>query len=204
LFRNRAWLLRSLAEALRHRAKLFRDRAEVVRRDAEVFRSRADSLLEGATRYHNIVEAFSTRSFLFSNHHHNTNHNRKEQKQQRMALKVNVDKVAEDAAQILRVWETNPDFKMKEVVLADFQSACAGLNNLIRNLLAKDQEATVLRNERDDLAVKVNELCTRARSGMKGFFGPNSSQYEQAGGTRAVERKMGIRKPAKPGEAAVS
>jgi hypothetical protein len=36
---------------------------------------------------------------------------------------------------------------------------------------------------------------------MKGFFGPNSSQYEQARGTRAIERKKGRRK-AKPVETA--
>jgi len=118
-----------------------------------------------------------------------------------MAVNVYADKVAEDANQILRVWEANPDFKMKEVALADYQTSCANLNNLIQNVLTKDQEATVLRNDRDDLAAKVKELCTRARSGMKGFFGPNSSQYEQAGGTRAIERKKGSRK-AKPVETA--
>jgi hypothetical protein len=112
-----------------------------------------------------------------------------------MSVNVYADKVAEDANQILRVWEANPDFKMKEVGLADFQTSCANLNNLIQNVVTKDQEATVLRNDRDDLAAKVKELCTRARSGMKGFFGPNSSQYEQAGGTRAIERKKGSRKP---------
>jgi hypothetical protein len=96
--------------------------------------------------------------------------------------------------QVLRVWEANPEFKMKEVALVDFQTSCANLKSLIQNVVAKDQEASVLRNERDDVALKVNELCTRARSGMKGFFGPNSSQYEQAGGTRAIERKKGSRK----------
>ena len=58
-------------------------------------------------------------------------------------------------------------------------------------LKAKDDEITPLRNERDDLATKLNGYCTRARSGIKGYFGDNSTEYELAGGTRASERKKG-------------
>jgi len=32
-------------------------------------------------------------------------------------------------------------------------------------------------------------LTTRALSGMRGFFGPDSNQHEQAGGTRKSKRK---------------
>jgi hypothetical protein len=55
-----------------------------------------------------------------------------------------------------------------------------------------------VRNERDDLASRLNEACTRARSGKKGFFGPISTQYEQAGDTRNAERKKPGRKTAAP------
>jgi hypothetical protein len=58
------------------------------------------------------------------------------------------------------------------------------------------QELGVLRNHRDDQTVKVNELCTRARSGVRAFFGPDSSEYELVGGTRTSERKKPQRKPA--------
>jgi hypothetical protein len=194
-------MFRGRAESFRNRAESFNNRAEMFRRRAEVFTNPGELLNNPVERFNSRAELFSdraglfnTRSFLFSKHHNNHNNHRKEQNHHRMAAKVNVDKVAEDAVQILRVWEANPDFKMKDVALADYQTSCANLNNLIQNVVAKDQEATVLRNERDDLAVKINELCTRARSGMKGFFGPNSSQYEQAGGTRAIERKRGSRK----------
>ena len=194
-------MFRGRAESFRNRAESFNNRAEMFRRRAEVFTNPGELLNNPVERFNSRAELFSdraglfnTRSFLFRNHQNNKNNHRKEQNHHRMAAKVNVDKVAEDAVQILRVWEANPDFKMKDVALADYQTSCANLNNLIQNVVAKDQEATVLRNERDDLAVKINELCTRARSGMKGFFGPNSSQYEQAGGTRAIERKRGSRK----------
>jgi hypothetical protein len=35
----------------------------------------------------------------------------------------------------------------------------------------------------------VSDVVTRARSGMRAFYGPDSTQYEQVGGTRTSERK---------------
>jgi hypothetical protein len=45
------------------------------------------------------------------------------------------------------------------------------------------------RNQRDELTLKLNGACTRTRSGIKGYFGENSTEYEIAGGIRASERK---------------
>ena len=41
---------------------------------------------------------------------------------------------------------------------------------------------------------RSSQLTTRARSGIRGFFGPDSDEYEQAGGTRTSERKKPTRK----------
>ena len=111
-----------------------------------------------------------------------------------MPTKMNPDKVKSDADTILGVWKGNTDFKLKDVTLESFDGDTKRLDGILRDIAAKEQELTPLRNERDDLALRLNEVCTRARSGMKGFFGPNSSQYEQVGGTRAVERKKPQRK----------
>ena len=111
-----------------------------------------------------------------------------------MPTKVNPDKVKTDAETILRVWKDNTEFKLKDVTLETFDTDTSRLIKLLNDIAVKEQEMTPLRNERDDLALKLNEVCTRARSGIKGFFGPNSSQYEQVGGTRAVERKKPQRK----------
>lgn len=111
-----------------------------------------------------------------------------------MPTKMNPEKVQTDSNNILGVWKANTDFKMKEVTLENFEADTKRLDAVLKEITAKDLELTPLRNERDDLSVKLNEICTRARSGMKGFFGPNSSQYEQAGGTRAIERKRPQRK----------
>ena len=49
-------------------------------------------------------------------------------------------------------------------------------------------------NDRDALAAELKDICVRVRAGMKGYFGADSSEYEQDGGTRASERKKPIRK----------
>ena len=116
-----------------------------------------------------------------------------------MASNINPEKVKTDKDKVLKVWKDNPDFKMKEVKLEDFETGGKELDAVLKDIAVKELELTPLRNNRDDLAVKLNGVCTRARSGMKGYFGPNSSQYEQAGGTRAVERKRPARKGKTPG-----
>ena len=40
----------------------------------------------------------------------------------------------------------------------------------------------------------LTALTTRALSGIRGFFGPDSDEYEQAGGTRKSERRKPTRK----------
>ena len=111
-----------------------------------------------------------------------------------MATKLNAETVKKDSENILEVWTENPDFKMKDVTLEDFGKDFDTLDKTLKAIAVIELKLTPLRNTRDDLSKKLNEVNTRARSGMKGFFGPNSSQYEQAGGTRASERKAPTRK----------
>ena len=44
----------------------------------------------------------------------------------------------------------------------------------------------------------VADWSARALNGVKFKFGPDSSQYEQAGGVRSSERKKPVRKPKAP------
>ena len=111
-----------------------------------------------------------------------------------MASRFDPDKVVEDAAQIVKVWEANSDFKMKDITLDDFKAAEGNLAKVLAEIAKKEDELTGLRNDRDDQTAELNELCTRARSGIRGFYGPDSTQYEQVGGTRASERKKPQRK----------
>ncbi len=104
---------------------------------------------------------------------------------------TNANDVKNDAANVLKVWGANPDFKLKDLTLEQFQSDYAALTTALDNIQKKEDELTPLRNQRDDLSGKVNGYCTRARAGIKGYFGENSNEYELAGGTRASEIKRG-------------
>jgi hypothetical protein len=113
-----------------------------------------------------------------------------------MPTAFNAAKVKIDIDKIIEIMTANPDFTMKDVTLPVIKTDATALGDTIKKLDALDLQITPLRNQRDDLARKLNEVCTRARAGLKGFYGVNSSQYEQAGGTRAIERKSPTRKAA--------
>ena len=95
---------------------------------------------------------------------------------------------------IANVWEEHPDFKLKDVTFADFTAKQAALEEALDDLDKKDLELTPLRNLRDQLASELNSWCVRARSSVRGYFGGNSDEYEQVGGTRSSERKRPSRK----------
>jgi hypothetical protein len=44
----------------------------------------------------------------------------------------------------------------------------------------------------------LSDLISRARSGFRAAFGPDSTQYQQAGGTRRSKRKPAKRKVSTP------
>ena len=113
-----------------------------------------------------------------------------------MPTALNANKVKTDIDKIIEIWTANADFTMKDVTLPVIKTDATALGDTIKKLDSLELQATPLRNQRDDLARKLNEICTRARAGLKGFYGVNSSQYEQAGGTRAIERKSPSRKAA--------
>ena len=102
---------------------------------------------------------------------------------------MNTPNVKLDCETILKVWTANPDFTLKGVTLETFKAQVDRFHTVLAAIAEKEEELRPLRNDRDDLTVSLNGLCTRARAGIKGYFGENSSEYELAGGTRASERK---------------
>lgn len=102
--------------------------------------------------------------------------------------------VLAEGEQIMRVWDANQTFVMGEITRASFRT-------LLDTYRAKrtevdDKRADLARSVDDlnDLAGQVNAGVVRARSGIRAFFGPDSAQYEQAGGIRQSERKPPKRK----------
>ncbi len=55
-------------------------------------------------------------------------------------------------------------------------------------------QLTDARNRRDALYTAIWSKVKRVRSGVKGIYGDDSSQYEMVGGTRLSERKAPVRK----------
>jgi hypothetical protein len=106
-----------------------------------------------------------------------------------------VEAIATEADQIARVWGENNSFSLSGVTLAQFQTMIADLrtqNGLTEGLRT---QLTAAINDTNSKADAVQEVVTRARGGFRAFFGPDSTQYEQAGGKRLSERKRPTRKP---------
>ncbi len=112
-----------------------------------------------------------------------------------MAMKVSADGVLAEATLIINTWTANADFKLGDITLAKFKSAFDGLDTANTAVETRRTELTGLMNDRDDQAAELNEWVTRARSGFRAVYGPDSTQYEQAGGTRSSERKKPSRRP---------
>ena len=106
-----------------------------------------------------------------------------------------VDAVVADGQQIARVWSDNPSFALNGVTLAQFQTMLSELETSQRVTEDLRTQLTEAVNETNGRSAAVTEINTRARAGIRGFFGPDSTQYEQAGGTRRSERKPRARKP---------
>jgi hypothetical protein len=112
-----------------------------------------------------------------------------------MPKNVSLDQVSTEAQQILHFWQANPNFKLGEIGLEEFQASLAALQLLNAEVGETRTRLTGVLNRRDDRARELNDLNTRVRSGVRGVFGPDSGEYAQVGGTRRSERRSPNRKP---------
>jgi hypothetical protein len=106
-----------------------------------------------------------------------------------MPKNITVDKVLADAERILRVWTENPTFSLGELTQAKFQALLEELRDKRNQTETLRTQLTALVNETNERGNALSDAVTRALSGVRAVFGPDSSQYEQAGGTRRSERK---------------
>jgi len=117
-----------------------------------------------------------------------------------MATKVPADKALADASGIEKVWKANPDMKLGKnddtVALADYQASIKAVSDLNTQIEDLRHQLDGLLDKRDDAAIALSGYNTRALSAIRGIFGPDSTEYDQAGGTRTSERKAPVRKAA--------
>lgn len=100
-----------------------------------------------------------------------------------------LDEIVADGEQIVRAWEANPTFALGEVTLAGLRTMIGDLRETRTQTDELRTQLTRLVNDTNGKADELNTVVTRARSGFRAVYGPDSTQYEQAGGTRASERK---------------
>src|SRR4051794_20080473 len=99
----------------------------------------------------------------------------------------------------LRLWTANPDFKLKEVTLEQLKADATRYDGMLTDIAEKKETMTPLRNERNALAAHLGEVVVRFRSGVRSYFGGNSSEYEVVGGTRtSARKKSGTKVPVTP------
>ena len=103
--------------------------------------------------------------------------------------------IVTDARKVLNVCKANVDFKLKDFTVESVDKDCTDLEKLVDDIAKKEQELTPMRNNRDAIIMRLQNFAMRGRAGIKGYFGDDSSEYEQAGGTRSSERKKPVRKP---------
>jgi len=106
-----------------------------------------------------------------------------------MPAKYPIDRVLASANKILNTWSNHPEFMLGDITQESFLQTRTKLEELTASVDSVRTELTGLLNERDDQVLALQELITRARSGFRAIFGPDSKQYEQVGGTRSSERK---------------
>jgi hypothetical protein len=100
-----------------------------------------------------------------------------------------LDSVIEGAEKVIRVWEENPTFSLGEITLVKLKDMLEELKTLRTQRDNLRAELGSVTNDLDDKRGEVTGVVSRALSGVRAVFGPNSNQYEKAGGTRPVDRK---------------
>ena len=103
--------------------------------------------------------------------------------------------VLEQARTILNAWnqigaESNFGIVTNDSLTEDIHAAAT----LEAQMESLELQLTDLRNQRDDLYTGMWDKLKRVRSGVKAYFGDDSTQYELVGGTRLSERKSPTRK----------
>ena len=112
-----------------------------------------------------------------------------------MAKTVKVKSTLEEAASTRTVWESNPDFKLGNIGLNEYTSVYTAAKELDEDYAKKDVELSGALSKREEKVRELHALVVRFRKGILAYFGPDSPEYGQAGGTRESQRRSPNRKP---------
>lgn len=100
------------------------------------------------------------------------------------------------ARTILSAWELiDPSLKIGRLTREDITVDVDTIKEFQEKIIHLQKELLDLRNQRDAASIGLWDKVKRARSGIKGIYGDDSTAYEMAGGTRRSARKKPRRKP---------
>ena len=95
----------------------------------------------------------------------------------------------------ITVWAAHDDFTVgPDITLKKAKDTRTQLDSCLNKLIDLRRQVIEQTDLRDDYARTANDMVVRIRKGIAGFYGPDSTQYAQAGGTRSSERKTPTRK----------
>lgn len=116
-----------------------------------------------------------------------------------MSHQVYPTDVLEQARAVLEAWkQISPTLTLGELNLEGLKADIDAAVPLVTQIMALEAQLTDLRNQRDALYEELWNKVKRTRSGVKGIYGDDSSEYEMVGGTRKSERKPRSQKPPVP------
>ena len=96
----------------------------------------------------------------------------------------------EQAKAVLEAWkEIDPTLQIGGLAAAALEASLTQVAALYVELNKLDAQITDMRNQRDALIAMTWDQVKRVRTGVKGIYGDDSSQYEMVGGTRLSDRK---------------
>ena len=107
--------------------------------------------------------------------------------------------VQDQAHNILKVWKANREFRMQDNKFEDFDKVYAEFDELLKKIEARSRELNELKTAREKLAAKLSLLNTRARSGIRGYFGPHSPEFARV--KILPSKKKAVRAVKKPAAA---
>lgn len=109
-------------------------------------------------------------------------------------LTVSIPKLLQEAHEIKQALEQMGANVPAGISAAEMESRLAALESVISELDTVNAHRTQLVNSKAEQAKHVSDYIVQVRAVVKGISGPDSSEYEMVGGTRASERKKPKRK----------
>jgi hypothetical protein len=105
------------------------------------------------------------------------------------------DRILQQLANAIGVWEKNQKLRMVRYVTIGMAKATrVRLDTCAMDVQATNQTRAKQIDDRDDCGKLSNQYLVRVRKAIQGYFGPDSTQYAQVGGTGESNRKSGGRR----------